>query len=272
LKGTYLNEYSYDRVIKTDVDAYDLHGNLLLKFRKGALNYDVLKTGYESFKDSIDISNLRGFASGSVHKRVRKDGSQTNTTVGNPVTSGNVGYMDANALVRYCRKTAFAQKYFDKFKAGIPFIQEVDRLFKELCPNHYARQIAVAKATNRNYVIDGTSFTTVTVNKNFRTAVHQDAGDYREGMGNICVYREGDWTGGLFILPEYRVAIDLQNTDMLFCDVHKFHGNSEFIGMKENDLRISFVMYYREYMYQCKQPSVELKKAKIDQTGYRRTL
>jgi len=27
-------------------------------------------------------------------------------------------------------------------------------------------------------------------------------------------------------------------------------------------------MYYREYMYKCKQPSEELKKIKQDKTGY----
>jgi hypothetical protein len=224
--------------------------------------------GVNSFKDSIEVTESRGYASGSSHKRIRKDGSVSNITVGNKVESGSVGYMDSSAMVKYCRKTAFAKNYFDKFKQGIPFVQFVDNKYKELCPAHYAKQKAIADGTNKNYIIDNTSFTTVTVNKNFRTAVHQDAGDYPDGFGNLIAYREGGWTGGYFCLPQYKLAIDLQNTDMLFVDVHQWHGNTDFINTDENFLRISFVLYYREYMYKCKQPAEELLNMKMDKTGY----
>jgi hypothetical protein len=268
LKGKYLNESHYDLLITGDADGYDSNGKLLFKFRKNAIPFETLKLGVDSFKDSIELTESRGIASGSSHKRIRKDGSVSNITVGNKVESGNVGYMDSNAMVKYCRKTAFAKNYFDKFSAGIPFVEFIDSKYKELCPEHYAKQIAIANGTNRNYVISDTAFTTVTVNKNFRTAVHQDAGDYPDGFGNLIAYREGDWAGGYFCLPQYKVAIDLQNTDMLFVDVHKWHGNTDFINTDDNFLRISFVLYYREYMYKCSQPQEELQKMKMEKTGY----
>ena len=268
LKGKYLNDSHYDLLITEDADGYDTNGKLLFKFRKKAIPMETLKLGVDSFKGSIELTESRGIASGSSHKRIRKDGSVSNITVGNKVESGNVGYMDSNAMVKYCRKTAFAKNYFDKFKEGIPFVEFIDSKYKELCPEHYVNQIAIANGTNRNYVINNTAFTTVTVNKNFRTAVHQDAGDYPDGFGNLIVYRESDWTGGYFCLPQYRVAIDLQNTDILFVDVHKWHGNTDFINTDDNFLRISFVLYYREYMYKCSQPQEELQKMKIGKTGY----
>jgi hypothetical protein len=268
LKGKYLNENNYDLLITEDADGYDVNGNLLFRFRKNAMPLETLMLGVNSFKDSIEVTESRGYASGSSHKRIRKDGSVSNITVGNKVESGSVGYMDSSAMVKYCRKTAFAKNYFDKFKQGIPFVQFVDNKYKELCPAHYAKQKAIADGTNKNYIINNTSFTTVTVNKNFRTAVHQDAGDYPDGFGNLIAYREGDWTGGYFCLPQYKVAIDLQNTDMLFVDVHQWHGNTDFINTDENFLRISFVLYYREYMYKCKQPAEELLNMKMDKTGY----
>ena len=268
LKGKYLNDKNYDLLITQDADGYDVNGNLLFRFRKNAMPLETLMLGVNSFKDSIEVTESRGYASGSSHKRIRKDGSVSNITVGNKVESGSVGYMDSSAMVKYCRKTAFAKNYFDKFKQGIPFVQYVDKKYKELCPAHYAKQKAIADGTNKNYIIDDTSFTTVTVNKNFRTAVHQDAGDYPDGFGNLIAYREGDWTGGYFCLPQYKVAIDLQNTDMLFVDVHQWHGNTDFINTNEDFLRISFVLYYREYMYKCKQPAEELLNMKMDKTGY----
>lgn len=269
LKTKYLDKRHYDILITNDADGYDANtGQLLFRFRKNAIPFETLKQGYESFKGSIELTESRGAASGSSHKRIRKDGSVSNITVGNKVESGSVGYMDKNAMVHYCRKTAFAKKYFDDFKAGVPFVQYVDKLYNELCPEHYAKQKAIALGTNQNYVIDGTSFTTVTVNKNFRTAVHKDAGDYQEGFGNLIVYREGNYGGGYFVLPEYGVAVDLHNTDILFVDVHKWHGNTEYTNCSDDWLRISFVMYYREYMYKCKQPAEELHQVKMDKTGF----
>lgn len=268
MKGKFLDETHYDIVITNDCDGYDMYGNMLFRYRKNAIPFELLKTGYESFKDSITLTEGRGIASGSSHKRIKKDGSVSNITVGNKVYSGNVGYMDAGAMIHYCRKTAFAKDYFEKFTNGIPFIEHVNKMYEELCPEHYSKQIAIAKGTNRNYRIGETAFTTVTVNRNFQTAVHKDSGDFPDGFGNLVVYREGNYTGGYFCLPEYRVAIDMHNCDILFADVHRWHGNTPFANCSEDYKRISFVMYYREYMYKCSQPKVELQKIKQKETGY----
>lgn len=262
LNKQFIDEHWIDQLIINDTDGYDSHGNLLFKLRCGAIPQDVLSLGYENFKDSIELTEGRGAASGSSGKRVLKDGTVSKITVGVPVTSGNVGYMDRNAMVRYCRLTQFARDHFDQFTAGIPFVQHIDSLYATLCPDQYKLQRAIADATNRNYVIPGTSFTTVTVNKNFRTAAHQDSGDFMHGMGNLCVYRQGHFEGCYFVLPEYGVGFDLQNGDMLFVDVHKYHGNTAFKNADPDYLRISFVMYYRENMIACKQPSEELAHVK----------
>lgn len=268
LEKKYASEKHFTQLIDHDADVYDMNGNLLLKFRKNAIPIEVLKQGYESFKDSIELTESRGAASGSSHKRIRKDGSVSNITVGNKVLSGNVGYMDSSAMVKYCRKTAFARKYFDKFKAGITFVKYVDKMYNELCPEHHKKQKNIAMATNQNYIIEDTSFTTVTVNKNFRTAIHKDAGDFKDGFGNLIVYREGGWSGGYFCLPEFGVAVDLHNTDILFVDVHRFHGNTEFKNFTDDCLRISFVLYYREYMYLCKSPTEQLEEIKNNTGGF----
>lgn len=270
LKGKFIDDSYYYTLIKSDADCYDNYGNLLFRFRKNKFPKETLKLGYDSFKKSIQYTDGRGITSGSSHKRIRKDGSVSNITVGNKVYSGNVGYMDAGAMVKYCRTTAFARQYFDEFKSGIPFVQKVDQFYKELCPEHYAKQKAIASSTNRNYVIADTSFTTITVNQTFRTAVHQDAGDFRDGFGNLIVYNDGSYDGGYFVLPQYGIAIDVQSTDVLFVDVHQWHGNTEMKLKQgyEDIFRISFVLYYRENMYKCKQPSEQLKDIKIDKGGY----
>jgi hypothetical protein len=268
LSTKFLDNSSFDTLITEDCDAYDTNGELLFRFRKGVIPLPILEQGYNAFKDSIQLTDGRGNAAGGNHKRVRADGTISNISIADKVYSGNVGYMDAGAMVKYCRKTAFARQYFDKFKQGIPFVEFVSGLYEQLCPDHFESQQKIANGTDINYMIGNSVFTTVTVNRNFQTAVHKDSGDYSKGFGNLCVYRIGDYKGSYFVLPEYRVAVDLHSTDMLFADVHRWHGNTPFEDMSEDAARIAFVMYYREYMVHCSKPSEELFKTKMDKTGF----
>jgi hypothetical protein len=89
LHKKFLTNDDYTTLINYDCDGYDLNGKLLFRYRKNAIPMDVLKSGVEAFKDSIQLTDGRGSASGSSHKRIRKDGSISNITVGNKVYSGN---------------------------------------------------------------------------------------------------------------------------------------------------------------------------------------
>ena len=75
LKTKFLDERHYNTLITNDCDAYDNYGNLLFRFRKNAIPMDVLKNGVDAFRGSIEVTEGRGSASGSSHKRIRKDGS-----------------------------------------------------------------------------------------------------------------------------------------------------------------------------------------------------
>lgn len=264
LKAKFVNDSHYDTLIDFDCDAYDLYGNLLFKFRKNLFPKNILELGYNSFEKSIKWDTGRGIAAGGYDYTKKFDKAPQ-------VMTGNVGYMDARSgNMDYCRLTTFGREHFDQFQNGIPFIEHVDDLYSKLCSSHYKKQITIANATNRNFVIGNTSFTTVTVNKNFRTAVHKDSGDFKKGIGNLIVYNDGSYDGGYFVLPQYKIAIDVQSTDVLFVDVHQWHGNTE---MKLRDgfdeiFRISFVLYYREKMIKCEQPSEQLRKLKINKNGY----
>lgn len=270
-KGKFLKEEDCKVLINSDTDAYDSSGKMLFRFRKNIIPIETLMIGVDNFRDSLELTESRGTASGSSHKRIRKDGSVSNITVGNKVLSGAVGFADPAAMVKYCRKTGFTRKYFDKFKAGIPFVKAIDDLYKELAPDNYKIQKKYAEGTNNNYVIDDTCFTTVTVNKDFITAVHKDAGDLPQGFGNLISYRKGNWGGCYFTLPEYGAGIDLQNGDVLFVDVHKWHGNTPFTNWDSKTCeRISFVLYYREYMLKCGSPEEELIRVKLSENGFYR--
>jgi hypothetical protein len=269
LKGAYIDEnYIKYPIIDSDTDGFDEYGSLLFRFRKGVLPLETLELGVASFEDSISFTDSRGMAAGGSYKRIRKDGTTSKITVSDKVYSGAAGFLDRVAMIPYCRKTAFTAKYFEKYKQGIPFVKAIDKLYRELAPDHYAVQKQYAEGTNPNFVIADTAFTTITINRNFRTALHKDSGDLPQGFGNLIVHRKGTWEGGYFMLPEFGIGIDLQNTDILFVDVHKWHCNSDFRNCSEDWQRTSFVIYYREYMLQCASPSKELEKIKIETNGF----
>lgn len=271
ISGLKLGDDYFDSLIDEDCDAFDSYGRLVFRFRKNAIPFDVIKLGYESFRKGIKSTNGRGAAAGRWQNKSTLKGKVSKYQTTPEADSGNAGFLDSRPGIgptSYCRKTAFTKSYFDTFKAGIPFVEYVDKLYSELCPEHYAKQKAISSATNINFRIANTSFTTVTINRNFQTAVHKDVGDYPEGFGNLCVYTEGSYSGGYFVLPEFRIAINVACCDMLFVDVHRWHCNSTMKG--KDFLRISFVMYYREYMFKCGSPKQELQKAKMNHGGFLR--
>jgi len=274
LKGKYLDESYGKHIINEDMDGYDMNGDLLFRFRKNLIPEDILESGYKAFEKSVRMTTSRGNASGGYHQRIRKDGTESKFKESNAVESGNVGFMDAKEGVgtnNFCRKTAFASEYFDKYQSGIPFVKHISDLYAKLCPKQYEIQNKYAKATNQNFIIKDTVFTTVTVNKNFRTALHKDSGDLESGFGNLIVYEDGSYDGGYFLLPEWGIMIDIKKCDMLFVDVHQWHCNTDYKLKPGHDsmLRISFVMYYREYMYRCPSPSQVLEDLKNNSLGYK---
>lgn len=280
LMGEFLSEKDFDTLIDFDCDVYTLNGVLLAKFRRNVLSENKLLQCVKNVRDSIVKMDNRGIASGKVQldktrniarshikenfklQPITKDGRKSKYKVGNCVLNGLIGYMDRTAMMPYCRKTAYTKNEFEKFEKAIPFIKEVDKLYKKLIPEKWKIQNEYAKATNKNYVIEGTTFTTVTVNKDFQTAVHKDSGDLKKGFGNLSCYKTKGSKGGYFVLPEYKIAFDLCSTDLLLVDVHRWHGNTPIINETEEDERISFVMYYREKTIKCLAPKEELERVK----------
>jgi len=280
LMGEFLSEKDFDTLIDYDCDVYTVNGVLLAKFRRNILDENKLFKCVENVRDSIVKMDNRGIASGKVQldktmnragshikenfklQTITKDGRKSKYKVGNCVLNGLLGYMDRTVMMPYCRKTAYTKNEFEKFNNAIPFIKEVDRKFKELIPEKWSYQNEFAKATNQNYVISGTTFTTVTVNKDFQTAVHKDSGDLKKSFGNLSCHKTKGSKGGYFVLPEYKIAFDLCSTDLLLVDVHRWHGNTPIINETEEDERISFVMYYREKTIKCLAPKEELERVK----------
>ena len=213
---------------------------------------------------------------------IKKQNGISKMKVNNQVASNPIGFYEQNKNLGTnlpCRLTHFTRTNFDKYNDGLPFLRKIDSLFQRLIPDSYQRQLNRANL-KPHLKIPGTCFSTVTINRNFRTALHQDAGDFKEGFGNLTVIEQGKYHGGYTVFPQYGVAINLRNNDFCAMDVHQWHSNtpiyeteedkqynetidSDFkdnpkvgtAGLYQKYTRISFVCYLREKIAQC--PNVE---------------
>lgn len=182
-------------------------------------------------------------------KRVLKD-LVCSTTYANSVFSGIAGFFDRYPRIPYGRATSYTEHNREKYEMSFPFLQHLSKGFEELLPTRYAAQKAAANKIDPKFVIPGTPFTTVTVNKTFRTACHRDAGDFNEGMSNLLVLsNNGNYEGGYLVFPEIRVAVSVRPGDLLLVNNHEIiHGNTEMKMLDDEAERISLVVYLREKM------------------------
>ena len=268
--GQFYDKFS--RVIDHDANVYRLDdkGNKipLFFFRKKILPDPYMQIALDSLKSEAQKSMS--------HTRMIAGGMDSH------VKSMIIGYFDKPILQEKrrilreglvpCRTTAFTKKHSDKWEKLIPVINCVNDLYKKFLPKHHKEQYDIASLTPE-FQIEDTAFSTITVNYNWRTACHVDSGDYHNGYSVILAATEGDFTGGYLGYPQFDIAVNICNGDMLLKDPHQFHANTPIIPNKKNApyTRLSMVFYYREDMQKCIQKQLNPTtrcKSKIHKTEY----
>ena len=291
-EGKYFDETGIT-IYDEDIDVYteDEQGNkkLLGKLRKKVIDPAIIKTGWEGFWITAAASRNRGAAAGPIDvkgKYWQKRNPQKikghsaydgKMRVNNNVFSSVLGYFDATPFMKLpCRLTSYTMRYWKYYKHGLPFIRAINDCFATLVPDRYAVQEKAASEKPLLH-IPQTAFSSVTINRNFRTALHRDAGDFKEGYGNLSVIERGEYHGGYTLFPQYGVGFNVRTGDFLAMDVHEWHCNTELVeteadkkankdlprihkedaetgtmGSEKVFSRVSFVCYLREKLRQCK--------------------
>ncbi len=298
LNGKFIDDKYVKHKIDFDCDIYDEKDNFILSFRKNKLkNSQLALDNYKKFARTsrgrgasagpVDpnnnywkkrqLINTTGYSTGYMVKDKEGEMKPSKMRVNNQVFSNPIGYFDAsNGLGGNlpCRLTSFTNQHLKEYVNGLPYIQEISDWYKRLNKEAYQHQLDRANL-KPDFKIDKTPFSTFTCNRNFRTALHKDKGDFG-GVACLSVLEEGEYSGCLFTIPKYGIGIDLRMNDILVCDVHNYHGNTDFYTTPEQDIcnklkgktikenrevgtagieydftRISFVCYLREKMIKC---------------------
>jgi Oxygenase domain of the 2OGFeDO superfamily len=269
LAGKFLDDCHYELLISgEDADVYKPDGTRLLVFRHKVLPGWACRQAFPALlKAAVPTDNRGTAAGGGWHHTAKQDGTVSRRRRARNVLSGVMGYLDRQGQDRYCRTTAFTGREVGDWVKVQPFILAVNDVFKAHCPERYEAQLRVVSKTEPYYVIPGTVFTTVTVNRNWQTAVHKDQGDLRQGFGVMSVIHAGEYGGGYLCFPKYGVAVDMRSQDVLLADVHEWHGNTPLHGKEGEYERISTVLYYRSKMRHCGTPTQELRRVNTRRHG-----
>lgn len=295
-EGEYFNQSHYHTILNKDTDVYTESGELLLKFRKKVLKQSLgSETAKLLKKAARKTHENRGASAGELDRnkmanyigelvapgkfrtkfKSSKTGILSKQATSNLSPSNIIGFFDKpdrnlKGKGSPCRLTAFNRDNPEIWKRVQPFIKLCDNQFKKLVPERYKIQYKKAQEVP-NFSINNTSFSTVTINYSWRTALHRDVGDLVEGFGNLIVLNDptnpNDYTGCCTGFPQYGVAVDVNHGDFLAMNVHEWHCNTEFKPVNSEIKgkwsnrekingwyfnRLSMVCYLREKMIRCK--------------------
>jgi hypothetical protein len=264
-----MDERHYDTLVEESGEVLTPNGQRLGVLVKGCVPATRLEAAYP-FLNLVDRAfTNRGTAIGlPMSPRQRLDGSFANTQEVNPkdLERHNVGLNDyfgfwegkAQRNNPFPHETSFTRWLKEKHPEGeeplIRLAQAVDPLFKKYAEAQWQAQMELAHRIPK-LVIPGTSATTMTINKTYttgegivkdvQTSPHLDKGDYEGGLGvMICQFRGANVAGFHLCIPRYRVAFRFRSTDLLLCNVHELHGNTNFTASGPFE-RLSCVLYLR---------------------------
>ena len=183
------------------------------------------------------------------------------STYANGVRSGVGGFMDRYPRIPFCRETGWSANHHKLYEAALPLFQAAANVYKNELPIRYTGQMEAMQRLGPDWQIGDTPYTTLTINRDFRTAAHRDVGDLCEGyedspnpvgFSNLIVLDNGKEYDGFYLcFPEFRVAANIRAGDMILMNAHRIHSNSPAFNHEEGFERMSVVMYFRDAMLNC---------------------
>ena len=274
--------YNVDKIINQDCDMYDKDtGVLIFSFKKKRIPDELYDIDAKLIKHAQSLSYNRGSAGGKVNaKGLRKgmdnwkkkpempcdkdgnplpeghqkhsayfkyeDGRISKRQRSNSVSSQSVGGFDKNPQ-HPCRLTHWTKNNLKSYHTIFPLCNKISEEYFSYVPDLWLNQNERYKRCPQEFVIPDSNFSTLTINMDFRTACHRDKGDFKDGLTAFTIKKCGEYRGGELIFPEYQIAIDIQQGDLLLFNPHTPHCNNPIVG----EGRMSFVFYLRDKMDKC---------------------
>ena len=276
--------YACENIINESCDMYDSNTNkLIFSLKKNIIPKELYNLDKKIITHASTLSYNRGTAGGIVtaaglrrgmenwkkkpkqpcdkngnplpedHKKHSsffryEDGRVSKRARSNSVASQSIGGFDKSTTFP-CRLTHWTKNNLKSYESIFPLCKYISDEYFSYCPDKWLRQYEKYERCPQEYVIPDTNFSTLTINMDFRTACHRDKGDCKVGLTCFTVKKCGEYSGGELIFPEYKIALNIEEVDLLLFDPHESHCNNVIKG----EGRMSMVLYLREKMDQCSQ-------------------
>lgn len=207
------------------------------KWKPSAHPVSLLNTKKQDIKEEdASCSSFFKYADGRISKRARS----------NNVHSQAIGGFD-KSNVYPCRLTHWTKHNLNKYTTIFPLSKFISDTYFNYAPDKWFNQYEIYEKSPPEFIIPETNFSTITINYDYRTAIHRDKGDSKKGLTCFTIKECGEWSGGELCFPEYDLGLNIKQSDLCIFNPHEAHCNNELTGSG----RMSFVFYLREKMNKC---------------------
>ena len=246
LLGLYSTHQDYDMLIDYDCDLRDAEtGETIIKFRKNVIDKNLITNAFKAVESHTQkISTLRRpYGHSNEHHKTHSNviGYYVDNIGNNTVRKRHNLYKPFRSNIS--RWSLAHQQEFDNDVK--PMLLRLTELYKQLWESMYNPHMIEARRTE--FSIEDTPFSTITINRDWKSFYHKDKKNSPIGVGNLVVYEGSKYEGGFLVFPNYRVAVDVRMGDVLFMNQFKIHGNTDIIKEREDVIgRLSFVSYLHD--------------------------
>jgi hypothetical protein len=225
------SKYALDTLTESTICYYP-NGDVLALFLKG----DIFKSSRKALPTLIPES-IRNMAFDGLsqielsptgfHKPKRRE---TKGAIDwNPDAKELVfGYTDSGSI----ELTNATKAQVEHYEKVLPLIRLMNAIYARILPKEYVAETR-HKVARAEFRAAGTTFTTVTVNRNLPTALHKDEKNHPGLIAMTTVAAPGT-TGGEFCFPQYALKVPVKPGDLLIAATSReWHCNlSPVVGLK----------------------------------------
>jgi hypothetical protein len=196
---------------------------------------------------------------------VKKINYQTDIRTGGLKTTSRIfGFNPRNPIRRdFCSATSLSHENPKENKIICDFGIELARIYERFFPNIYQQHKTKTESNIRaEWTIGNTPFTSGIVNKNNPLKYHFDAGNTKDVLSNMVVFKK-NVSGGFLSCPEFDIGFEVaDNTAILFDGQKIIHGVTPIKMLAKSSYRYSIVYYTLEQMWKCLILDEEIARAR----------
>ncbi|NBW16206.1 MAG: hypothetical protein EBR82_50310 [Caulobacteraceae bacterium] len=174
------------------------------------------------------------------------------------------GYSPRNTIRKdYCSSTSLAYQDPGINQVICDFGEHLSSLYKEYFPEVFKNHSDVVSGKIlKEWRIGETPFTSGIVNKNNPLKYHFDAGNIKNVLSNMVVFKNNT-EGGYLACPEYNIGFEVaDNTAILFDGQKILHGVTPIKKTnRDTSYRYSIVYYTLQQMWNCMPINDEIARA-----------